>query len=268
MYAKKEIMKIGDGYELEVFQLPNGEYQLSRTQVSEAIDVKRLGRDFAEFITGNSPEAVPCKEHIFPKILTEGVGRPITGTSFEVAIAYWSFHARRGNNKALALLAACAHESLQRRADKIFGVSKSELQYTQQTSLSFNQFHEMFTMMQDVHSKLTKIDSMEEELRLLRPAYEKLEKIESTLDDYPNLKEALDYLVENANKAKTRYTLAKWLTDNNLDFIPNNVRMSIGRLVTSWCKLVEMQSPKGMYSDAFDPVLRFAVNYKLTRDSK
>lgn len=265
MYAKKTIISPAAAQALEVYMLPDGSYQLSRTQVSEAINVKRLGRDFTEFLAGKSLEASLCKEYNFPEILTEGVGRPIKGTPIKVAILYWTYHACKGNIKAQSLVAACTEELIKRLADEAFEVVKTEEQYQVESSQSRQEFEIVLSVMQRLE---TKIDSMETELKLLRPAYEKLEKIESTLEDYPNLKEALDYLVSNAHKAKKTYPLAKWLEDNNLDFIPSNVRMSIGRLVSSWCKLIEFKSPKGQYSDAFDPVLRFAVNYKLTQESK
>lgn len=264
MKAQKAVINFG-GIELDVHQLPDGEYLLSRTQVSEAIQVKRLGRDFTEFLSGKSPQALQCKSYNFPEILTEGAGRPIKGTGFKVALLYWSYHASKGNTKAQALLAAGTEETLTRLADNAFGVSKTQVQYQAQTNQSVKEFEIVLSVMQRLEQK---IDSMENELKLLRPAYEKLEKIESTLEQYPNLKEAMEYLVANAHKTRTTYPLKKWLEDNNLEYIPNNVRSSIGSLVTSWCKLIEFKAPKGQYSDAFDPVLRFAVNYKLTQENK
>jgi hypothetical protein len=263
--ARKEIVDLGNGIELEVYQLPNSDYQLSRTQVGLAIDNIRPAKSFGEFLAGKSVEALPYKDYQFGEIITEGVGAPIKGTTFDVAIAYWAYHAKKGDTKALSLISALAKESLERRADKAFGVNKSEQQYQLGTAKAYQQFELVFNCMQRLERK---IDSMESELKLLRPAYEKLEKIESTLEEYPNLKEALDYLVANAGKTKSTFSLSEWLKSNNLSYLPSNVRMSIGRLVSSWCKLIEFKAPKGKYSDAFDPVLRFAVNYKLTQESK
>lgn len=262
MYAKKKVINFG-GIELEMFQLPNGDYQLSRTQVGTTID--KHDKSFRQFIEGKSPEALTCKGYIFGEILTEGAGRPIIGTPIKIAMLYWVYWANKGDTKAQSLLAAGTEETLTRLADSAFGVTKTEEQYQVDTTQSRKEFEVVLAVMQRLEQK---IDSMENELKLLRPAYEKLEKIESTLAEYPNLKEALEYLISNADKAKNTYPLHKWLKDNNLEFIPANVRMSIGRLVSSWCKLIEFKAPKGQYSDAFDPVLRFAVNYKLTQESK
>lgn len=262
MKAQKAIINFG-GIQLEVYQLPKGDYKLSQTQIAGSID--KHAKRFAEWIEGKSPEALLCKDYAICEVCVESSPRSIKAIDFKISMLYWSYWATKGNVKAQALLAAGTEETLTRLADKAFGVAKTEEQYQIQTNQSAKEFEIVLSVMQRLEQK---IDSMENELKLLRPAYEKLEKIESTLEEYPNLKEALEYLVANVHKTKTTYPLNKWLKDNNLDFIPNNVRMSIGRLVTSWCKLIEFKSPKGHYSDAFDPVLRFAVNYKLTQETK
>lgn len=267
MYAKKTNINYGSKL-LEVYQLPKGDYKLSNSQVAQSI--RKNPRSFFDWLQGQITQSLTNSELEKNELQTIseiniGTGRPIKGVSFKIAIAYWSYHAGKGNIEAQALLAAGTEETLTRLADEAFGVEKSEEEYHLATTQSVKEFEVVLTVMQRLEEKM---DSMENELKLLRPAYEKLEKIESTLEDYPNLKEALDYLVKNAKKAKKRYPLAKWLEDNNLEYLPNGVRSSIGRLISSWCKLVEMKSPKGKYSDAFDPVLRFAVNYKLTKDVK
>lgn len=267
MKAKKAIINYG-GIELEVYQLPNGSYELSQTQAALAINKGEytVRRYITNNYSSNQQNAdAEVNTSIGKKLTVEGGSNWIKAISFKIAMAYWSFQATKGNIKAQALLAAGTEETLTRLADKAFGVTKTEEQYQIQTNQSAKEFEIVLSVMQRLEQK---IDSMENELKLLRPAYEKLEKIESTLEEYPNLKEALEYLVANVHKTKTTYPLNKWLKDNNLDFIPNNVRMSIGRLVTSWCKLIEFKSPKGQYSDAFDPVLRFAVNYKLTQETR
>lgn len=269
MYAKKTIINFG-GIELEVYQLPKGDYCFGQTQVGKSI--QKGHTSVIQFLNTTSPFALPYKSFLdepnyAPIVQDESFSfnlniKPIP---FKITLAYWTYWACKENTSAQALLAAGTEETLTRLADEAFGVEKSEEEYHLATTQSVKEFEVVLTVMQRLEEKM---DSMENELKLLRPAYEKLEKIESTLEDYPNLKEALDYLVKNAKKAKKRYPLAKWLEDNNLEYLPNGVRSSIGRLISSWCKLVEMKFPKGKYSDAFDPVLRFAVNYKLTKDVK
>jgi hypothetical protein len=269
MKAQKAVINFGD-IELEVYQLPNGDYTLGQTQVGKSIGKGHTS--VIQFLSTTSPFASPYKDFLEERsseIIVQdeafSFDLKVKPIPIKITMAYWTYWAIKGNTKAQALLAAGTEETLTRLADKAFGVAKTEAQYQAQTNQSVKEFEIVLNVMQRLEQK---IDSMENELKLLRPAYEKLEKIESTLEDYPNLKEALEYLVANANKARTTYPLSKWLKDNHLDFIPNNVRMSIGRLVTSWCKLVEFKAPKGQYSDAFDPVLRFAVNYKLTQENK
>lgn len=255
------------GVQLEGYQLPSGNYTLSRSQVAYAIGQKRGNSSVIEFLNSKSPEALSCKELLVNETdLAIGKGcLTIKATPIRIAILYWTYWASKGNLKAQALVAAGAEETITRLFDNAFGVVKTEQQYQTDSTQARKEFEVVLSVMQRLE---TKIDSMETELKLLRPAYEKLQKIESSLEDYPNLQEALEYLMNNINKTKKSYSLGEWLKDNNLEYIPSNVRMSIGRLIASWCKLIEFKAPKGKYSDAFDPVLRFAVNYKLTQENK
>ena len=91
-----------NGIELEVYQLPSGEYQLSKTQVGLAIekDHKSLGR----FLEGNSPEALPFKDLKLNISTIDGNNASFHLIPLNVAYSYWMYHARRGDLKAQNLI--------------------------------------------------------------------------------------------------------------------------------------------------------------------
>ena len=101
-HARKAIINYG-GIELEVYQLPDGSYTLSRTQVALAIDQKRGNSSVNDFLNTNSPEALSCKEldNCYQEI---SIGEGFLNFSTvhpSVVLAYWTYYANKGNNKAM-----------------------------------------------------------------------------------------------------------------------------------------------------------------------
>lgn len=101
MKARKSTVNY-NGIEIEVYQLPNGEYHLSKTQVGLAIekDHKSLGR----FIEGTSPEALPYKGFKFTNIEIENTNLKVNGVSLNMAYDFWMYCANRKNLKAQELI--------------------------------------------------------------------------------------------------------------------------------------------------------------------
>ena len=72
-------------------------------------------------------------------------GEDIIPVSIEDAVHYWMAMGKKGNEKALLLVEALAVESLERRADKVFGRERSEeernqrLQWRTQNRIEFKQ---------------------------------------------------------------------------------------------------------------------------------
>lgn len=257
--AVKAILILEEGgLELAVFQLPDGKYNLSMTQVAEAVDNTRLNKSFTEFLNGKSPEALPYKGYNFTEVLTEGVGGHIKGVTFDIAVAYWAYQARKGSMKALALVSALAKESLEKRADKLFGVVKSELQYQQQTSISIQQFEVLFTMLQEVRS----------ELKLLRPAYEELQTLNKAFKEVQQLKPLLEEIAKviNTPNQKTK-TIREWLKLLEIDVSSSQCK-AIGKVVADWLKVGQMEnyvqkSRPAKYPEALVPLVKLATEYKL-----
>lgn len=114
---------------LEVFMMPSGEYRLSELQTTEAVD--KTSGYVRDFLKGKSPEALPWKGYTTEKIELqkdhEGRGSSrINAIPIDLAVAFWTKEAVAGNAKAARLLGACASESIERRADAVFEVQKSE----------------------------------------------------------------------------------------------------------------------------------------------
>jgi len=91
-----------NGIELEVYQLPNGEYHLSKTQVGAAIE--KRDASLLEWVNGKSPEALPYKGRVFMTYSIEKTSLNIKLVPFDVAYSYWLYWASKGNLKAQTLI--------------------------------------------------------------------------------------------------------------------------------------------------------------------
>lgn len=123
--VRRAVIKLGD-IELDVFQMPDGSYQLSETGCETAVN--KTERSIRNFLRGKSPQALPYKGFHAGKLSVQGEPMKINGIPFELAIAYWTKEAMSSNLQAIALLGACAAEALERRADKAFAIDKTEEQ--------------------------------------------------------------------------------------------------------------------------------------------
>ena len=109
---------------LEVFQLPNGEYCLSQTQVAQAVG--KPDNAVREFLGSKAPEAAPYKTLPSEKISIADTGRTFIRVPIELAAAYWLKETLKGNTSAALMLGACAVEAIERRADAAFGIRRDE----------------------------------------------------------------------------------------------------------------------------------------------
>lgn len=111
---------------LEVFMLPGGEYRLLQSQVEQC--VKATERSFRNFLASKSPYLLPYIGFKTgnSKLSIKDAPSKITPVPIEVAVAFWTKEAMVGNQLALALVAACAAEAVERRADTAFGKDRTE----------------------------------------------------------------------------------------------------------------------------------------------
>jgi hypothetical protein len=133
--AARATIKLG-GIPLDVFQLPNGEYRLSQSQVLETIDapnnwITRLphseGTERVKYLQGKGFTGLQQKIE-FKEEGARGTKSAKT-LSIPDAVLVWRWFDKQGNNKAEAIIDACAIESIERRADSAFGVQRDEADY-------------------------------------------------------------------------------------------------------------------------------------------
>ena len=134
--AKEATIVLGTAL-IKVFQLPDGTYRLSQTQVTDAIG--KRNRSIIEFLGGKSPEALPHKSfELSESLAVEGANKPITPIPISVATAYWRYWDKKGNPQASAIIDGCVQEAIERRADAAFGVFRSEEEYNQRLSTTYS----------------------------------------------------------------------------------------------------------------------------------
>ena len=158
-----------NGIELEVYQLPSGEYHLSKTQVGKAINKHR--ESLSDFVNGSSQEALPYKGFSPIQIQIEGNNATFHSIPLNMAAAYWTYWASKGNTVAQALVATSVVESLTRLCDNAFGHKRSEEEMQQQNIETMQLNKMMFKL-------LNEFESMREEMKELTERTKRLDKLE------------------------------------------------------------------------------------------
>ena len=130
--AKKATFKLGS-LVLDGYQLPDGSYRMSQTQVCSVIG--KADNSVLQFLAGKSPQALPHKGSQSYKLEAEGVQNYISGVTLEIASAYWFYWALKGDALAQALAQACLEEALERRLDSAFNVERTEQDYNDRLEL-------------------------------------------------------------------------------------------------------------------------------------
>jgi hypothetical protein len=109
--------------------LPDGTYRMSQTQAAECVGLtERNARDFLDSKTFKQLSGEGFTPAIF-EIESEGRSRGqsrFRALPLEVVAIYWTYQCYRGNKQALSLMIALATETLERRFDRAFGVTRSE----------------------------------------------------------------------------------------------------------------------------------------------
>ncbi len=129
--ATRATVQIG-ALTVDGFQLPSGDYRMSQAQASEAIgdppvyalrflrsnDSKAL---LGEGYTDYTPDTIEVESEEGKRGQTR-----INALPLPVVTAYWLYRSHRGNKQALSLVWALLTESLERRFDAAFGVTRTE----------------------------------------------------------------------------------------------------------------------------------------------
>ena len=111
------------------FMLPDGAYRMSQTQAAECVGLKV--QNVSDFLRSKAFKALagegytPQISEIEPTEQVRGQSR-INALPLAVVRKYWLWQAHRGNKQALALVDALMAETLERRFDEAFGVTRTE----------------------------------------------------------------------------------------------------------------------------------------------
>lgn len=188
-----------NGIELEVYQLPDGSYHLSKTQVGKAIE--KYHKSVGEWLEGNSPEALPHKGYSFGEIsvIGETNGSVIHSVPLEIAAAYWTYWAQRGNTTALALVSTSVVECITRLCNSEFGVKIEESQIQQMNvdnmetnKMLFSLMSMMENMQKDLKETQTTLNSALDEMHEVKEEKKKLEEFKDDVENYVEFSRLLD----------------------------------------------------------------------------
>ena len=174
--ATRAKIAIGD-IEVDGFRLPDGSYRMSQRQIAEIVDLPR--QSASRFLESKAIKTLLGEDyasHGFEKIPIDSGMTRINAIPLEVVAAYWVWQSSKGNKKAMALNMAMVSESLQRRFDNAFGVSRSEDEYNRQLA-------EKVRSLETDLKKLGEAYAMEDEIRWERDRFERLLR-ENNIDPY------------------------------------------------------------------------------------
>jgi len=133
--ATRATIRLGS-LEIDGFMLPDGSYRMSQTQAAEAIEKPEinarrfLGSKAIKALLGEgyTPDTIEIESE-----QTRGQGR-FNALPLPVVTAYWFTQASQGDKQAQTLVWALLTESLERRFDSAFGVTRSEDDFNQRLS--------------------------------------------------------------------------------------------------------------------------------------
>ncbi|MBW4686920.1 MAG: hypothetical protein KME40_17885 [Komarekiella atlantica HA4396-MV6] len=151
--AKRELISLA-GIEIEVFQLPDGEYVMNQAQVARAVDEHR--NSVLRFIRSISVNSLPSNSSECYSLAVDGLNSRVSIVPIEMVRKFWLERAMKGNIKALALISACMEETLQRRCDNVFCITKTEHQYEQQTADWFEKWQQTRQYLSEQHNGFTR----------------------------------------------------------------------------------------------------------------
>lgn len=172
--AQRAIVQLGE-IQVEGFMLPDSSYRMSQTQTAEIVGKSRQSvSDFLrtksfkrllDKVGGVSGFSGDSPFETFTVEIGEGGSQGqtrIIGLPLIIVFIYWAWESFRGNREALHLIIALGVETLERRFDRAFGVSRSEDDWNQRLSDRI-----IAQLENDVAAVLTEVDAALNRERLL-----------------------------------------------------------------------------------------------------
>lgn len=132
--ASRAVVEIGR-FEIDGFMLPNGSYCMSQTQAAECVGLTT--QNASDFLRSKAFKSLVGAGYTVPISEIESDAEQGRGQSriralpLEVVSKYWHWQSHRGNKQAFALVDALITESLERRFDAAFGVTRTEDDFNQ-----------------------------------------------------------------------------------------------------------------------------------------
>lgn len=163
--ARRCILNLAN-IELTVFQVPDGSYRLSQSEVAGVIAKQAYSIwQFSRSKHVKSLLAQGCEFCIDLELAVEGSNKPIIPIPLELAALYWQHWNHKGNAIATALVNALLKRSLNDLADEAFGVktTKEERHLQLQADLSPESVARIAAMQQQLERQL---DTKETERQL------------------------------------------------------------------------------------------------------
>ncbi len=172
--ATRASVQIG-ALEVDGFMLPDGSYRMSQSQVAEAVGLSR--RNVSDFLRSKAIKALLGEGYtgtilereeieIEPEPGKRGQSR-FMAMPLEIVSAYWQWQSHRGNKKALALCIALMTETLERRFDTAFGVTRTEQERNER-------LQERIQQLETDLSRLGEAFAMDDQTRSERDNFERL----------------------------------------------------------------------------------------------
>lgn len=168
--ATRAVIQIGS-ITVDGFMLPDGSYRMSLSQTAECVGLgvqnasdflrsKAIKRLLGESYTPQIFEIESAEEQL------RGQSR-IRGLPLEIVSAYWLWQSHRSNKRALSLSMALITESLERRFDAAFGMTRTEKERNERLSGYIQQLE------RDL-SKLGEAFAIDDQTRQERDYFERL----------------------------------------------------------------------------------------------
>lgn len=139
--------------------MPDGSYRMSQAQAAEAVNKPPVNA--LRFLSSKAIKALLGEEYTdytpdSIEVDSPGQGRGqtrINALPLEVVTAFWVAQCSQGNKSAIALVMALATETLDRRFDDAFGVTRSAAEYNQSLSQRMSQFEAELSALADAYAE-------------------------------------------------------------------------------------------------------------------
>jgi hypothetical protein len=167
--ATRATVRIGS-LTVDGFMLPDGSYRMSQTQAAECVNKPEINA--RRFLDSKAIKALLGEGYTPDSIEVESSEQSRGQTRFnalplEVVTAYWFTQASQGNQQALSLVWALLTETLERRFDTAFGVTRSEADWDERLTQRVQQ-------LEKVLADLGEGFAIEDDIRRERDYFERL----------------------------------------------------------------------------------------------